>query len=260
MKKYWLVFAISIQEVFEYRFNFFVHTFKYATMVIMTAMVWLAVIRTNPSVGYTITETITYFVYAAILYSFSSFHTWYIEEDIKMGMLSKYLLKPISPFLYYFSSQSAHAVIETIIKMGVFLPILYTLGFLPSFQIINALLFLVYLPFVFFFSFTIFSLISSMSFWLTDVYAIRWSLTVIFRLLSGMMVPLSFFPENFQRILYFLPFQHLVFTPIRLMQNALTLGQGIDSLKILILWTVFLSAIRIWIWNRGAHSYESAGI
>lgn len=260
MKKYWHVFALSLQDVFEYRFNFFVHTFKYAVMVILTAMVWLAVMKENPNLGYSINETITYFVFAAILYSFSSFHTWYIEEDIKLGMLSKYLLKPISPFLYYFSHQSANAVIETVVKMGVFLPILWGLGFLPSIQLQNTLMFFFFLPFIFFFSFSLFTLISSWSFWFTDVFAIRWSLTIIFRLLSGMMVPLSFFPSSVQQILFYLPFQHLVFTPIRLMQNALSIRTAFVSLGILIAWTVVFSAIRIAVWKKGSDSYEGTGI
>jgi len=140
------------------------------------------------------------------------------------------------------------------------LPILNWLGFLPEFFLNSTILFILFLPIIFFCSFTLFSLISSFSFWFTEVYSIRWSLTVTFRFLSGMMVPIDFFPEFFQKILFYLPFQHLVFTPIRLMQNAISLQKGLESLMILIIWTVFLSVVRSFIWKKGASSYESTGI
>lgn len=260
MKKYLLVFAISIQDIFEYRFNFMVHTFKYAFMVILTAMVWLAVLKENPNMGYNMNETIVYFVYAAILYSFSSFHTWYLENDIKLGTLSKYLLKPLSTFKYYFSYQIANATIETIIKILAFIPILYFLHLLPTISLKNLGFFLIFLPLIFFFSFTMFFLISSLTFWLTEVWSIRWALTIFFRFLSGMMIPLSFFPTIFQKISFYLPFQHLVFTPIRIMQNALSTTHIIQSFCILLLWSIVLTIVRKIVWQRGVHSYDGTGI
>ncbi len=126
--KYTLVFKLAAQNVFQYRFDFILHTLKYAMMVLMMALVWLAVGREAP-LALSQNQTVTYFFLSAILYSLSNFHTIYIEDDIRVGGLTKYLVKPISPFLYYFVFEAAPATIETILKWVTMAPLLFLLGY-----------------------------------------------------------------------------------------------------------------------------------
>ena len=93
MKKYLLAIRITAQEVLEYRFNFTIHVLKYSLAVSMMALVWLAIQTETNIEGLTPESTVRYFFFAAILYGLSNFHTWYIEEDIKEGRLSKYITK-----------------------------------------------------------------------------------------------------------------------------------------------------------------------
>ena len=103
MKKYVLVARLAIQDVFEYKFDFLLQSSKYAIMVLLMMLVWQAVER-NGSPGFlTQQEIVSYFVLSAMIYTLSNFHPWYIEEDVRMGYLAKYLVKPVSPTLYYFS-------------------------------------------------------------------------------------------------------------------------------------------------------------
>lgn len=259
MKPYLLVLKLQLADIAEYRLDFFIHVVKYAVMVLLMSLVWLAV-DSEGGLGLDRTQTIRYFVFAAVLYSLSNFHTWYIEEDIKLGGLSKYLLKPIEPHNYYLSMETANALIELALKAVVMLPILILLGFSFSVGLPTIGLFLLFLPVIFLFSFNLLVSISYLAFWLTDVFAIRWSLLIVFRFLSGLLVPISFFPLVWQQLFWYLPFQHLAFTPIQLLQEEYDSATAATGLLILVAWTVVIILLRRFIWIRGLSQYEGTGI
>ncbi len=260
MSKYSFVFRLAIQQVFEYRFDFFASMFKYALMVLMMSFIWLAVGKATSESVMSTSETVQYFFWGAVLYSLSNFHTNYIEEDIRYGHLTKYLLKPISPFWNYFFFELAAASLETIIKTAIFVPLLFILGFEISITSTTVSLLILYLPLIFFFSFNLFSLISSLAFWIQEAYALRWAFTIIIRFLAGLLVPLAFFPQLWQDISKFLPFQHLAYTPIMIINNQLSVSQSLQGLSILIFWTVVLYVLRKFVWWKGQKEYQGTGI
>lgn len=254
------MFRLSILDIFEYRFDFLMHTAKYAFMVLMMSLVWLAVQNAQGLPTTTPQDIIVYFVLAAILYSLSNFHTFYIEEDIKLGYLSKFLIRPVSFFYYYLVYQLGHAVTETALKLLVLGVALGLFGLSFPLTATTVGLFLLFIPVIYWCSFNILSIISLLTFWLTEAWALRWGFTIIFRFLSGMLVPISFFPVFWQQISYYLPFQHLAYTPIQILQNKVALGAGLHAFAVLLIWAVVLHLTREWIWQRGLKSYEGTGI
>lgn len=260
MRKYGLVFRLAAQELFEYRFDFIASTSKYALMVILMTLIWVAVGAQTPGLPLTNQETVRYFFFSAILFSLSNFHTSYIEDDIRLGLLNKFLLKPISAFWYYFTYESAAATIETLLKIVVIVPILWMLGFGFSIEPQRALLSLAFMPIIFSFSFTFLSLISGLAFWITEAYAIRWAVTILLRFFAGTLLPISFLPIATQNIMYWLPFQHLAYTPIQIIQNKMSLTQGLSALLILVCWTITFQLIRYYQWQAGYRQFEGSGI
>jgi len=72
---------------------------------------------------------------------------------------------------------------------------------------------------------------------------------LLLELLSGLLIPTTFFPEPLRSILFASPFPHINFTPA-----ALYLGKahGLDAAKLLGLqlgWTVALLALGQWAWR-----------
>jgi len=260
MHKYGLIFKLSLLDIFQYRVDFFLHTLKYATMILMMAFVWTAVGRDNPSFGFNQNQIVSYFFFAAMLYSLSNFHPVYIEEDIKLGALSRFLLKPLSPYLFYLSHEAANAVLETFLKVVVMLPLLHLSGLSVVAGLPQVLVIILYLPVIFIFAFDLLTLISTLTFWLNEAWALRWSLTIIFRLLSGILVPISLFPVFLQPLLMWLPFPYLAFIPIQLLLNNISLETGLRGLGLLGCWTVGLHLFRLWLWKQGIKKYESVGI
>lgn len=260
MNKYFLAIKLQWQSLAEYRLDFLISVTKYSAMVILMALVWLAVGKSGQGLVMNSQETVSYFIFAAMIYSLSNFHTWYVEEDIKLGGLSKYLLKPIDTTNYYLSIEAANAIAETVFKALVMVPLIFLLGFSFSVAPSQLLLFLIFMPLIFYFSFNILTGISYLAFWLNEVFAIRWSLLIVIRFLAGILVPVSFFPQWLQNISWFLPFQHLAFTPIQVMIGKYSIEKGLSGLLILALWTIVAVRVRSFVWKKGSDSYESTGI
>jgi ABC-2 type transport system permease protein len=258
--KYWLVFKLAAAGIFEYRFDFVASTFKYSFMVLMIALVWVAISRENPDLPLTTEETIRYYFFSAIIYNFSNFHTSYIEEDIKLGTLTKFLLKPISAYTNYIVFELAKTVISTTLKLVTMIPVLWMMGLGFGVSLPHLVLATIFMPFVYVFSYSFFTLISGLTFWITEAHAIRWSLTIAIRFLSGIMIPINFLSPTVQQIFYWLPFQHLAYTPILLIQAKLSISQGLQSLAILATWLIIFNLVRYWQWQAGYKQYEGTGI
>lgn len=260
MKKYLLVIRITAQEILEYRFNFIIHVLKYALSVSLMALVWLAVQAETNVEGLTPEFTVRYFLFAAILYGLSNFHTWYIEEDIKQGRLSKYLTKPYNYYRFGFTNQLTYTSIDLVIKLIIIIPLLNLLRFSFSPNTTQIIFFTVFIPFIYIFTFLTQFTIANLSFWLKDAYSIRWVSLSISRFLAGVIVPLNLLPEKLTKITFFLPFQHLVYTPIQIIQGNITVQRAGMGLLILLLWIIIAWIIKEKVWQKGVHSYEAIGI
>ncbi len=252
-------YAIGLQNEQAYRLDLFMRIFKYAFSVIFLSVIWIKVGASSDSPLLSPSGLIAYYISTATIFGLANFHTWYVEEDIKLGYLSKFLVKPLSPYWMYFMQQAASASIDLATKLVVFAPVIFWLqpaGLNP----LSLLMFCAYLPIVYYFSFTFFFCMSSLSFWLQDVYALRWAWFGLFRFISGIWVPLYLFPPFWQKVSFYLPFSHLVYTPAQLLQGAVPIDLALQGLVVLSVWSLLVTALRIFVWHRGLLAYESTGV
>lgn len=260
-RKYWLVFVLSAQDLLQYRFDFFLHTTKYAITIAMMAVLWLHVGGSNNGQAFEASAIVPYYLMAAALFSLANFHTWYIEEDIRLGSLSKYLLKPISAFLYYGFHQAAQALTQTALKLAIILPLTWFLfSTATSFELHNVLWLLIFVPLVYVYSYIFFFTLSSLAFWFNEVFALRWAWMGVFRFLAGFYVPIHFFPDFWQGVFNYLPFQHLVYTPIQSVLGRIDTMTTIRGIGVLVAWAMFFAGLAFLVWRNGMKKYESTGI
>src|SRR5260370_646899 len=98
MGKYFQVYKTKLQGSLEYRFDFLFGNFTHFLPLAAVLVLWSAVYRGKQEIaGYTYAQMLTYFVVARAVQSlqWAGFQDD-VEKDIKDGLLSKYLLKPIS--------------------------------------------------------------------------------------------------------------------------------------------------------------------
>jgi ABC-2 type transport system permease protein len=82
----------------------------------------------------------------------------------------------------------------------------------------------------------------------------------ISRLLSGSVIPLTFFPPALQSIVIYLPFSMMIFTPISMLQVTAINNDVIKLILVGIFWAVLLNSVVYYFWRRGLKQYEAIGL
>lgn len=259
MQRYWLIYRQSLQTILEYRVDNLLRLFRYAIMVMFTYFLWRAVSLSNPSL-FEPGQLLKYFTIATIIYGLSNFHLDYFEKDIRLGYISTFLVKPVSPYGYYLMTEAATASFDVVIKSIVFLPLSMALGSQYSFSVLQLAVFFLMLPLIFVTAFTSYFVVSSTGYWFTQVDALRMSVMFASRYLSGILVPAMLFPDAVKSVVSWLPWLHFAFTPIELLTNNLSLSEAAFGISVLIVWLGILTMLRKIIWRIATHSYESTGI
>jgi ABC-2 type transport system permease protein len=94
---------------------------------------------------------------------------------------------------------------------------------------------------------------------LTSILALIRAKYWLIELLSGLLVPMTYFPATVQKIAAWLPFQHIAFTPLQIYLGKLS---GADAAKALALQWLWIAAL-LWLgdvwWRRAARKITIHG-
>jgi ABC-2 type transport system permease protein len=217
------------------------------------------VFSATPLVGtYQEHEIITYIATIHILGAFVlSTRIEELSSQINSGELSNALVKPISIFSKLLASEAADKLMN-IIFVPLELLAAFTLVGIPltlSLQLswvgIAAALIGMVLYFLIGF------LISTLGFWTTETWAVRFFFFIIVEFCAGTIIPLDLYPQWLQSLLFSLPFPFILYTPVREF-----LGKDILAGHILItpiIWTIVCAVAVYTVWKMGLRRYEAQG-
>ena len=200
-----------------------------------------------------------YFLSAFLVRQFSV--VWVVfsfEEDSLSGRLSPYLLQPLHPLFRYVAAHLA----EQATRLPFALAITITFFILnPSSFWFPSLpqLFLAYLSthLAFSIAFLLQSLVAALCFWTEKSSSLERLIFVPYLFLSGLLVPLSAFPENILKVAMLTPFPYLINFPARILA-----GMPVDILSgfsAQILWvSILIPSVNI-LWKIGVKRYTAMG-
>ena len=89
-----------------------------------------------------------------------------------------------------------------------------------------------------------------LSFKITNMWGLSQIMQAITRLISGALIPLSFFPEVVGKIFNILPFSSMISTPTLIYLGKLNGLELIKGILIQVIWVLIFIAISKWIWNK----------
>ena len=84
-------------------------------------------------------------------------------------------------------------------------------------------------------------------------------LNLLMMTLSGNILPLTLFPDSWQRVITLLPYAQLLDAPIRLYTGEKTLSAAPGILLVQASWTIFLAGIGILFWRMNQKRLEIQG-
>ena len=247
MKSYLSYFKLRFLTGLQYREAAIAGVFTQIFFGLVFIMVYLAFFESDSSnAPMTLEQTINYLWLNQVL--FSLVYMWYKDKDIfgiiKNGNISYELCRPLKLYWMWYSkiiSQRLAAVLLRCIPalvVALILPHPYGLGMPENFLTFIVFLFTLIISTLLMTSIVTFYHVLGM-FTLDDkgVTAIVLSVADI---LSGVTVPIPFFPKFLQVISSYLPFQYVSDLPFRIYISHIPLNEAWLGIIVQIIWTIIL--------------------
>lgn len=262
MKKYWAVFKVMWQSQMEYRVEFFAHMALGLISFFVLFFIWSAIFKQVDSFGgYTLASMITYLMMVRIIHFATRGNVArLVGDEIRDGVLSAYLVKPIHYLKWCFCFFLANRFFEMLLRFS--LVAFFFIFFSSFFQVpslANFLIFLFFLPIALLTNFFFNLLLACLAFYVTDIRLFSTSIGLTIGFLGGELLPIDLLPGFLRNLSIFLPFKYTVYFPIKIYQGALGRQDLIFGIIFALVWLVALFIILFWVWQRGLRRYEAVG-
>lgn len=264
--KFWYVFKLVWIERMTYRVNFFMEVLSGILSSLIVVFLWFAIYRSAGREvigGYSLREMVTYLLGGGLINSFilTTAENPETSQNIQDGTLSSYLIQPISPYgIWFFRDFGGKTFFFSLGLLGYAVVCLFLSQYLVFFPVIEYLiLFFLSILLASLLQFFIFQSFSLLSFWIENTYGIRFTMRVIMEVLAGAIIPLSFFPEVFQKIFLLLPLQFLIYLPMKIYLGKISLNQIPFELLKEAGWIIGFVFLNFAIWKKGIRGYIAQG-
>jgi ABC-2 type transport system permease protein len=251
MRKYIEFARIQMQVHAAYSAWFWANTFSVLLRMLVIYFFWKAVYSNRSEIeGLSFDGMITYIIIAMFLQMFVSGVGRELAHTIKDGNVAIELMRPyhlitrliamdIGDKVIYFIRGALPLGILAFVFMDVTLPSTWQSGVL---FLLSALMGI--------WIGTFFDLlIAILAFWTINLWGLEVMKEVVVSFFSGALVPLILFPEWFQTISLFLPFQAMVYVPVAIYTGILTGTEAWLAAGSQLIWAVLLFCLLRVLWS-----------
>lgn len=210
-----------------YRFGFLFTILGNIVYLGVAYYLWKSIYRYSDVIrGMTFNETFLYVgLGSAVFILLKTYADWYLHYEIREGIIAMYLTKPIDLQTYMLFANFGSLLMNL---LAITLPTAIMLALVFQIKIpfgAGIFLFPVSLLLAFLVSFAIDYVIGLMGFYSESVWGLSTTKEIIVTVFSGALIPLQFFPDAIQKVLFWLPFQAIYHTPIMMLTRP---DQGLD--------------------------------
>jgi len=264
MKKYFQLAKLTFQEYFVYRLNFVLWRFRSFVFFLTLLLFWLAIYGDRIALlGYERAKMLAYVVGVAFLRSFVlGSRSAGLAGQIRSGELTKILLCPIGMFSFWLTRDAVDKLLNlffTFIEIGIAVSFLRIPFYFPQ-RAETYLFFALLLVLALFLYFFISFFLSAFAFWTEEIWATRWLFGIIFlEFFAGAYFPIDVLPIWLQRVINLTPFPYLVFFPIKIWLEQLSMAVAIKGIFICFCWLILFYWLSRSLWQKGAKNYGAFG-
>ncbi len=246
---------VGFVNILAFRLRYFTGIITYFLNVTVYYFIWSAVYSAGHAIaGYNLTQMITY---VSVGWMIRSFYWNTIDQEMAYevieGKIAMDLIKPVSVQWMWIS----RAIGESAFRLGLLtLPTAVVVALVfpvqgPSSRE-NFALFLVAVLGSFFLMAAINFMIGTCAIPLKSILALIRAKYWLIELLSGLLIPMTFFPDKVQRVLAWLPFEHIAYTPLQIYLGKLDRHTALRALGIQWLWVIALLFLAHLWWERAS--------
>lgn len=185
-------------------------------LFLVQVFIWKAMFAGQDTInGLTYSQMLTYFgVVTLIHYTSFDFADWNLQMLVRSGKFVTFALRPLPHWLFALAQKIGHRSLAVWVEITpVMLMFIFVFGVdmmpaAPGWAILSILL-------SFLMNFLVNYCVGLTAFWLVRAEGIRRVFLLLKDISAGVFIPLSFFPEVLQKVLFFLPFQFITYLPTR---------------------------------------------
>lgn len=263
--KYWGNFRIAFKQGMSSVALNLVWVLSKITGITVAVIVWSSVYNySNTGViqGFTVDQTINYMIFNALFVWTLTYNNMSrnIGKSVKNGDLSTKLLRPVDYAVERLFDNLGNRLYATIFELlpSVIIAVLF-FNFTQYNPLMTILSFVsIFMAFLINFFFSI--IWAFMYFFTIEYGSFEWLKNLFTDFLSGVFMPLNFFPEAFQKVVKFLPFQFTSYIPARIYINSYSINEVIQLLLVQALWVLILYTIYKLGWRRIIKKFSGVGI
>jgi viologen exporter family transport system permease protein len=253
---------VGFVNILAFRLRYFTGIITYFLNVTVYYFIWSAVYRSGQSIaGYSMAQMITY---VSVGWIIRSFYWNTIDQEMAYevieGKIAMDLIKPVSVQWMWIS----RAMGESAFRLGLLtLPVAVVVAFVFPVQAPasreNFALFVASVLGSFFLMGAINFMIGTCAIPLKSILALIRAKYWLIELLSGLLIPMAFFPDRLQKVLAWLPFEHIAYTPLQIYLGKLDRAAAFRALATQWLWVVVLLVLAHLWWNRSLRNITIHG-
>ncbi len=253
---------MGFQKSFAARLAMSLYLFLSVIQTLLAIGVWLVAAQTPLRNSTSERTLLTYFILIVLFQAFvwSGISRRVGDQDIRMGKLSLWLLKPVSYYQVVFLEEVAWRVLRSLITVPIFF--IFFLIFQERLSI-NWHWFsggLLLFPLGYLILFLIQFIVGALSFWFEQIDEFSELIEVLMLFFSGVGIPVFLFPPLLQTISGWLPFSYALFFPTMVAMGQMDSQAILKYFIIATLWISGLSLLLHQVWRLGMHKFGAEGI
>lgn len=237
-------FRIAFKNAFVYRTSVFLGLFGAIFSIIAQTALWSFVFRENEEM---IKFMIAYVIISRLIGIIYTDNISYMVGDrVTSGDFVIDLIKPANPIITFWSTSVGTIMANMMIK-GVPL-IIFFFPILSRIELNTIILmqFICTCVLGFILINLMYMLVGYIAFIVLEIWPFVRLLNDTIRLLSGAIIPITFFPYWLQDLSRLMPFQFLYHLPIRILLEGISGAEVMENLTIMLVWIIaFIIALKI---------------
>lgn len=250
--KYLSLFVAAAQRAVAYRQSILIGVVANSVWVIIPYFLWQAIFTETPQVGTFDWERMR--TYIVLAYAINILLSFGVEArmmyNIRNGDVATELMRPIDYLKAQFAEASGAAVTEAALAIPLVLVFgVVVIHILPPASLLYAILFIISVALGYVVKFLISYMTGLICFWTLNALGLLWTRAALTNIFSGAFIPLSFLPGVLQTAALILPFQAIVYTPIRIYFGELAGGDLALAVGVQLFWCIALWLLARVVWR-----------
>ena len=244
---------IGFVNIMAFRLRYYTGIVTYLINVTVYYFIWKALYATDPNfaAGFTFAEMVTYVSVGWVIRSvyFNSIDQ-NISHEVIEGKIALSLLKPVSMQMMQMGralGEASFRLVMLTLPAGVVISLVFPVQGPASAA--HLAFFLLSLGASILLTGALNFIVGTFAIRMKSILGLLRAKYFVFELLSGLLVPMTMFPAEAQRVLAYLPFQHVAYTPLRIYLGKLNGSEIYEALAVQYLWVAALAVFGAWFWE-----------